>query len=69
MTGGHQPRLHMIGRILVLVGALMGLGGLIVLVTAWAYSHPIGFQTGLIEVAAGILIAAIEELLLRRAAN
>src|ERR1700682_3857669 len=66
---GHQPRLHMIGRILVLAGALIGVGGLTVLSTVWAYSHPFGLQAGLIEAAAGIFIAAIGELLLRRAAN
>jgi hypothetical protein len=59
----------MIGRILVLVGALIGISGLIVLATVWAYSHPLGLQAGLIEAAAGIFITAIGELLLRRAAN
>jgi hypothetical protein len=59
----------MIGRILVSVGALIGVGGLIVLATVWAFSHPFGLQAGLIEATAGIFIAALGELLLRRAAN
>lgn len=57
----------MIGRILVLVGVLLGMSGLFVLAVVWAFRLPYGLQGGLVEVTGGVLIAAIGQLLIRRA--